>query len=175
MVPAPRCLSPSLARSLALRAERRAQLTSAWAAPARSPAARSPRRSAGGGERRQGAKQRTSRRLLDHPWRCGDPELPALQPAGRSAGAPRLRRRAGALRSWVSPAGLRDSPTASCSSLGPQERRSRPAGAVQPAAGRPLCWPGLRALAGWLPALSPAPSSARGVRVAMAAAPALHK
>lgn len=35
-------------------------------------AARSPERSAGGGEPRQGAEQRASHPLLDHPWGSGD-------------------------------------------------------------------------------------------------------
>lgn len=100
--PWPPRFAASLARSLRALSGARTTNFFGLGRPARSP--RPPRfcstgRSAGGGEPRQGAEQRASRRLLHHPWSCG-PVLPALRPAGRSAGAPRL-----ALRRRLSGAG----------------------------------------------------------------------
>lgn len=103
--PWPPRFAASLARSLRALSGARTTNFSGLGRPARSP--RPPRvcstgRSAGGSEPRQGAEQRASRRLLHHPWSCGDLCSLLSGSAGRSAGAPwnALRKRlsrAGAL------------------------------------------------------------------------------
>lgn len=158
MAAAPLRLPRSLADSAL---ERRAQLTSpAWAGAARRPRQplADPQQAASPGWEQTASLAPAPRPSLG----LRGPVLPALRPAGRSAGAPRLARRrrrsgAGALPQLGLAGWAPDSP-----SLLPGPRSAAEA-AVQTAAGRPLCWPGLRALASSLPALPPAPSGARGV------------
>lgn len=180
MAPALRCLPGSLARSLRALSGARTTNFSGLCLPggAQSPAAeaRSPGRSAGGGESQLGAEQVS---LTPAPRPSLGLQGPAPSPLayranGRGSSA---RAQKAAVRGGRPPAvgsrraRLRTLPLV----LTPPGAPCAAEAAVQAAAGCPLCWLGLRALASLLPALPPAPNSARGEWVAMAAAPALHK